>query len=356
IIVLSDGMTDAADFKTLVDSMTGRGISVSTVAIGRDADIALMADIARWGKGRSYFSDDPQRIPKIFTAETEIVARELITERDLQPRPTTPHALLHGFAEIAWPPIRGQVVTYPKPEARVLLDTDAGPLLAAWRYGLGHSAAFTADLAGRWGKAWTAWDHYGRFAAQLVKWTQKKQAPHAFSASITRQGADGGLTVDVLDAHQRLVNHLRLQARVLYPDGGTRTIALEQAAPGRYQGTFAAEATGEYYVSLFGIETDDLGRPPVFGFGIPYTDEFSRTGIDHALLERLAGITGGRVLDVAGDVADLFTAPSGFKDRGRPLWPLLTLAFVLLFIADVAVRKIMGLNPEEPGTDPTSSG
>ena len=78
VIVLSDGLTDKADFQGLGQRMARDGITVSTVSVGSDADVQLMADIAKEGKGRGYVALDPQTIPQIFTAETLLISRDLL--------------------------------------------------------------------------------------------------------------------------------------------------------------------------------------------------------------------------------------------------------------------------------------
>jgi Mg-chelatase subunit ChlD len=45
VIILSDGLTDKADFAGLGQRMARDGITVSTVSVGNDADVQLMADI-----------------------------------------------------------------------------------------------------------------------------------------------------------------------------------------------------------------------------------------------------------------------------------------------------------------------
>ena len=52
VIVLSDGLTDKADFNGLVRRMARDGITVSTVSVGSDADVQLMADIAKERQGQ----------------------------------------------------------------------------------------------------------------------------------------------------------------------------------------------------------------------------------------------------------------------------------------------------------------
>jgi len=80
----------------------------------------------------------------------------------------------------------------------------------------------------------------------------------------------------------------------------------------------------------------------VFGYGIPYTDEFRGMGADDALLGQIAAITGGKVLDLNKPPGDLFTADKGVKTSGLPLWPYLAAAFLLFLMIDVAARRLLG--------------
>ncbi len=345
VIVLSDGMTDEADFRSLVRSMSRAKISVSTVAIGSGADVELLDSIAKWGSGRNYYTDDPSTVPKIFTGETKIVTKELITEKTIQPSLTMLHEMIQGIGDGELPAIYGQVMTYPKPGASVLMNTTQGPLLAAWQYGLGRSAAFTSDLSGRWGKDWVLWEHYGKFAAQIVKWVQRKETQKHYLTTIERNGEQGIFSVDVTDNLNRFINHLDLKINVLFPSESSQTFVLDQIAPGRYQCAFPAETIGEYYFSLFGSEQDDANHPEVFGFGIPYTDEFTRTGVNTSLLGQLASITKGKMLTLEDPAHALFTTQSGAKEAGKPLWPYCALAFLVLLLIDVAARKL--INPGE---------
>lgn len=341
VIVLSDGRTEEADFRTLVRSMSTSGISVSTVAIGTDSDVELLASIARWGEGRGYYTDDPNAIPTIFTGETKIVSKNLIMEGAMQPSLTMLNEMLQGIPAEEVPAIYGQVITYPKLGAGVLMNTTQGPLLAAWQYGLGRSVAFTSDLSGRWGKDWVLWEHYGKFSAQMVKWVQRQETQRNYAATIERKGEQGTFTVDITDNQNRFMNNLDLSINLLFPSKNSQTLSVDQIAPGRYQGSFPAEEIGDYYFTLFGTEQDDSSRPQVFGFGIPYTDEFTSTEVNLPLLEQLAALTNGKVLTLEDIPDDVFTVQSGVKEYGTSLWKYFALAFLFLLLVDVAVRKIL---------------
>lgn len=341
VIVLSDGRTEEANFQALVQAMIQADISVSTVSIGKDSDRELMEAIAMWGGGRSYYTDDPTNIPNIFTGETKIVTKELIAERNMLPVPVSPHEILQGIDEASLPMIFGQVMTFPKNGATVVLNTEKGPLLAAWRYGLGRSIAFTSDLSGRWGKEWVRWDKYGQFTAQMVKWVQRKESEKHYTVAVSREGEQGTFTVDVTDPLLKFVNHLKLNANLLLPSQNTETIALEQIAPGRYQGQFQSEEIGEYYLTLFNDEQSTTDQPEVFGYGIPYTDEFMRAGVNVSLLEQIATLTNGEVLQADDIPENLFTVTSTTKDFGIALWPYCAGAFLFLLLTNVVVRKFV---------------
>ena len=147
--------------------MVQQKITVSTVGLGEDADKWLMSQIAEWGQGRYYFSNDADSVPRIFTSETILVARTLVEEHPFFPSARQDHEVLRGMPLQALPPLRGYVLAYPKPAAEVLLASDkSDPVLVVWRYGLGRTAAFTSDLRGRWGKAWVEWEDFSKFVGQ----------------------------------------------------------------------------------------------------------------------------------------------------------------------------------------------
>jgi Ca-activated chloride channel homolog len=342
VIVLSDGETEPADFKGLVESMGESNISVSTVSIGAHSDRVLMKSIADWGEGRNYYTEDPKSIPRIFTGETKIVTRTAIIEKQLQPQQAIVSDMMAGIGDDL-PVLYGQVITHPKPGAGTILNTPEGPLLAAWRYGLGRSVAFTSDLSNRWGKAWVKWEHFGRFSAQMIKWAQRPEIEREYTAGIERKGETGTLTVDAVSVRNQFLNHLDLKVNVKPPSGKSRLLPMDQIAPGKYQAMFPAEEIGTYYFSLFEDGDHSANRPRVFGYGIPYTDEFRGMGPDNALLGQIAAISGGQVLELNRPPRDLFTAGKEAKTSGLALWPYLAATFLLFLMIDVATRRLVGV-------------
>lgn len=341
VIILSDGLTNEADFPTLLRSMREDKITVSTVAVGNDSDINLMKNIATWGNGRNYYTEDSEKIPRIFVNETQIAAKKVVVEKPLKPKARMASDLTKGLPTGDLPLLQGQVITYPKPGAMILFETGEGPLLSAWQYGLGRSVAFTSDLSSRWSRSWILWDHYGAFVSQMVKWAKQKETPLNYQVAMERKGGWNYVLMDVTDNRGLLQNLLDLKMNILFPSKKNTIVSLKQLAPGRYEGSFQAEEVGVYYLSLYSPDTGGgLSGPKIFGYGVPYTDEFKEVGVNRELLSSLATMTQGRLLDLNRPPEGLFNTKAATKEVGPPLWPYLTLCALLLLVLEVAIRKL----------------
>src|SRR2546428_3783653 len=100
VIFLSDRQMTRGDFAGLIRRMAKDKITVSTVAIGKDADIQLMVDIAERGSGRFYYTEDSQTIPRIFTLETQLASKASLIEQPFKPQLTSPNH--EAMQEIDW--------------------------------------------------------------------------------------------------------------------------------------------------------------------------------------------------------------------------------------------------------------
>ncbi|MET0500725.1 MAG: VWA domain-containing protein, partial [Candidatus Binatia bacterium] len=243
VIVLSDGLTDKGDFQGLIQRMARDGITVSTVSVGSDADVQLMADIAKDGKGRGYVALDPSTIPQIFTTETLLISRDLLVEKVFTPSIAAAVGPLKGIGH-SLPSLRGYVLTYPKPRAELLMKADKDPLLVSWRYGLGRVMAFTSDLSGRWGKDWVTWQSFPQWASQLARDTLRKVLEARNRTDFQPEGESIKVVADFVSKDGKFLNHLRLKANITAPNRATETNDFQQTAPGRYEGKFAPSQRG----------------------------------------------------------------------------------------------------------------
>jgi Mg-chelatase subunit ChlD len=345
VIVLSDGLTDKADFSSLVGKMARDGITVSTVSVGDDADVPLMADIAKAGKGRGYVALDPQTIPQIFTTETLLISRDLLIEKPVAASVVTPSGPLRGIAPSSLPSLYGYVLTYPKPRADLQMRVDKDPLLVSWRYGLGRVMAFTSDLSGRWGKEWVAWQSFPRWASQITRDAMRKMLDTKVRTEFLTDGESVKITTDLASRDGKFLNQLKLKSNITSPDRSTAEQTLQQSAPGRYAGQFTPAQRGIHFVTLFA--EGDAGEPPVtvatVPYIVPYPKEYRELKPNLSLLSRIAEETGGEMLDpesLADGLKRLFTPTPGKGVQGKDTWWLLAGAGLLLFLIDLVLRSL----------------
>ena len=315
LIVLSDGQSTSADFAGLVKRMAKDKITVSTVAIGRDADLSLMLEISRFGKGRFYYTDDPHSIPRIFTLETQLASKAALIEQPF--RPLLANSFHEILQEIEWgkvPPLGGYVATTPKATADLLLlSPQKDPILAVWRYGLGRAAAFTSDFKAKWGVLWLRWEGLSKLLAQLSRWTLRR----------------GG-------------RFLEVQAGIVFPDKGRAVVPLKQVAPGRYRGSFEAEDEGAYLVGVARRQEEKMVGSEVGSLVVPYSPEHRVLEADEALLRGLALSTGGGVLEEASQA---FRLPRKTVRALKEAWPWILLATFALFFVELILRLFFQTRP-----------
>ncbi|MBN8246639.1 MAG: VWA domain-containing protein, partial [Verrucomicrobia bacterium] len=138
VVVLTDGQSQPADFEGMARTMAGERITISTVALGSDCDLALLQRMAMEGRGRFYHVPRPGTLPQIFLQETAVILKTAIHEEPFQPQVVSATEPIRGFGR-GFPMLQGHVVTMPRPRAELALATGQGdPLLAHWQYGLGR--------------------------------------------------------------------------------------------------------------------------------------------------------------------------------------------------------------------------
>jgi len=84
------------------------------------------------------------------------------------------------------------------------------------------------------------------------------------------------------------------------------------------------------------VDAQAAGRAGTRQLFYPYPDEYRSLPPDLELLETLAAQTGGKV---GASVAEIFAAQGDRGVNRTALWPWLALLGLLLYLADVAVRR-----------------
>jgi len=249
------------------------------------------------------------------------------------------------------PPLGGLVVTRMRPDtdARLLLDSPEGhPVLATWQAGLGRVAAFTSDAHANWAEAWLDWPGYRRLWTTLTRATARPAGRRDFDLDAVIR--DGRLAIRLLaapddeadEADAAAGAYLAVPGVVSRPDGEAVEVRLRQVGPDTYETSLPADESGHYVVALTPRRgTESLGVV-LGGVSQNAGAEFRHLSSNAALLERIRETTGGRNLDPsAPQEADL----SRRADLPPPVsviprWPPLLALAMLLFLLDVAARRI----------------
>jgi uncharacterized membrane protein len=335
VVVLSDGITQTADFKNLATTMIQNGINVSTIAVGTSANRELMADIAMWGKGRAYSITTYDKVPQIFIKETELALGKTLQEQPFLPILKKNVEAFKGIDFTKAPRLLGYVVTKPKPTAEVLLTeswTDE-PLLARWQYGLGKAAIFTSDVKTRWASDWIEWNGYAKFWAQVVRETMRRRSDEQFDFKVSRKGDYALATINAIEKDGRFRNDLRPQLRVIGPDQKISVVDMPQVGPGNYEVRLPLRRDGTYSFRATG--GDSTG--PVGSLEFSYPAEYHFYPPDTEKLRGISKATGGMSEPEAREIFD----PQGEStEYPLSLWPWLCAAVLVLHLMDILLRRI----------------
>ncbi len=358
MIVLTDGQTNPENFARLTSQMKAANITVTTVAVGPDAALPLLRQIANIGAGKCYEVRDPRMIPRIFVKEAGRVSRPLVHEdpAGFPAQARRSHEALTGIAGNL-PPLTGIVLTSPKENPLVEIPWTApvpqgtdSPLLAMWNYGLGRTAAFTADAGKRWATGWTDWAHYDQFFVQLVRWASRPTAGQG-DFQVTAEEQDGRIRVVLAGiGDEGFLDFLPVSGLLTDPTLDGHALPFNQVAPGRYVAEMPVTQAGVHFITI----QPGAGYAPIrLGVDVPYSAEFRARETNRRFLTELANLQpkggkSGRVL--GGDTNTLsldgLLATNVFREdlspveSREPIWPLLIFLAGCLFLADVAFRRV----------------
>ncbi len=346
IILLTDGHSQEGDSIGLARRMVQSGISLSTVGIGDGMNNQLLYRLAQMAGGQFYPIADPKILPQIFIKEARTVRKNLIREVPFDPQLVqTGSPVMTSIAGV--PKLAGLVLTGEKRKLGVfqpIVGPEGEPVFAHWQVGLGRSAAFTSDATNRWASDWLRWGGYGDFWARTVRAIARPSSSTDYDLVTAVQGEQLRVRLDVA-GHEGHKGFLDVRGSLLKPDGTTQPLTLTQTGPGLYEAIAPADAAGSYIVSLFVNDPTPGGggRSAVFG-GTSKSPgaELRRFRSNRALLEEVARITGGRVLDPRNSAdAALYVRDVPFESRSiRPLWRPLLWTLLVMFLLDVACRRI----------------
>ncbi|MFK7788439.1 MAG: VWA domain-containing protein [Phycisphaeraceae bacterium] len=355
MIVISDGYGDFPNNFQLGGKLANAGITISTVGVGDGHNAQGLSALANTGNGQFYPVVNPANLPQVFIKEARAIRKNLIKEKPFNPVVrNVASPIMVGINAV--PPLRGFVLTGPKSDPRIftpIVADEGEPIFAHHQVGLGRAAAFTADATNRWAQDWLGnWSgssNYADFWARTVRQIARPAA--STQADMTTSIAGDTMTIrldaagDMDFASTRgasFGNNLQVTGSVEDPDGNLVNVTLEQVGPGIYEARIPARQAGNYIVDLNMQSTDGEQRRVIGGSSKAAGGELRNFQSNLALLQQIAEMTGGRVLDPSNPAdANLYNRDVPIESTStRPLrWQLMPFLLALLLM-DVACRRI----------------
>ena len=333
IIFLTDGEAGDTGYLQLCDIMQQNDITLTTVAVGSGADQATLRTLAQQGGGRAYAANEFDNLPKIFTKETYLVSGSYVQNRTFTPVITEQSALtdFEGF-----PQLSGYLAATEKSLATVSLMSDReDPILAWWQYGAGRVVAFMADSRGAWTSEFLQWDQAAAFYGGMAAFTLPGEEREG---QLTTERQGDALRI-VYTAPEGAQTGLSTSVTALLPDGTQTQLALQESAPGVYEGEIAAAQLGAYALRVEQRDASgELQRVMEGGAVNGYSGEYDlRSQNSESTLSYLSALTGGREIT---DSAEMLKATHAVVRARRDLTQPLLWALMVLLLCDIALRRL----------------
>ena len=344
LVLITDGGAAPSGLVRLTEQLNEQNnVTLSTIAIGSSIP-PFLREMAEAGQGNYHQVENVGQIPNILAQETVLATRSYIEEGDFSAVRTAINPMTDGIGAI--PNFNGYVATTEKDTAQVVLRAPApnnDPLLVSWQYGLGRAIVFTGDATSRWSTNWVNWSNFPRFWGQVVNYSITDNTGNNIESQIVMEGEFARIVIDARTDEGAFLNNLGMQTRVIAPDNTSRTVRLQQTAPGRYEGTFLPSTEGSYFLGIdavgVGSEGETIQFNEVTGWVMSYSPEYAQNEANEPLLRNLADITGGQSLADTPDEA--FAMTDTPRTAVAPIAPLLLLLAILLLPFDIAVRRLI---------------
>lgn len=335
IILLTDGQAEISGYDPLIEKMKKEKITISTVAVGKDADTALLKGIAKKAGGRYYYTDENTNIPRIFAKEIFMAANVYLNEREFTPILNSNHQILNGvLVDGKLPTLLGYVGSSPKEAARVILKSDEeDPILSVWQYGLGKAVAWNSDINGKWSKNYISWDKNIKLWQNIINWTVENYGDDSGHVDIKNEGSKGFITLTTKNVSEDLT----ALAVVMLPDLTSKEVKLNASAPGTYSGSFDMKETGVYMVNVRQIKGGQVLVALNSATALQYSPEYKIASQNTNSLDKIITEMGVSYIKSPSEV---FTGELKSVSSKTDLTPYFLCFALILFFLDILTRKL----------------
>ena len=333
IILLTDGQDEFRDYKGLINLINEAGITVSTVAVGFDADKELLEDLASQCGGRYYYTDINNSIPRIFAQEVYLSTSTYLMNGQFYPTITSGNEMLNGVFDEGYPALYGYIAATPKQTADVLLMSDReDPVLSTWQYGLGRTVAWNSDGNNEWTAEYAGWENYPLLWSNIINYVISDTELGEDTLEIAKTGN----TAVVFYETKEYDKNTKVTAIVTDEEGNSKEVILDAVKPGNFETELDMDETGVYNVSVRKQDGEEILK----NYNTAYANQYSA---EYQFCDSTTDIAGfvsqadGKSITMEDNIWK--TKQEAVKSRISLTIPLLVLAIVLLLF-DIVVRRL----------------
>lgn len=344
IILLTDGKFgayEAGAYQEVLTQLRNDGITISTVAIGSEADAPLLKMFASVGKGAFYQTLDPLQLPEIFVQDIKVTTGEDTMSENAE------FAVIAGPGGVVstsisrFPSILGFVESLPKNGSTLELITKKGenvyPIMGSWAFGSGKVISFTSDANGRWSYPWLKWDNFHRFWSDLLSKVKRplsdkeSQLDFDLRSSVLGDSLVFDLTLydDLLHSNR---NACTIEAKVEKPFRELESLSFNSVGGERFRAVLDKGRSGDYRLNI------SCGNTSLPTLAVTIADnsfgEMIGQGVDVQKLADLAKLSGGVINPSISDVVS-----TKEQVTAKQIFPPLVILVVILVILEAFVRE-----------------
>ncbi|MBR4759638.1 MAG: VWA domain-containing protein, partial [Lachnospiraceae bacterium] len=273
ILLLTDGQGETTNFTAVTNVLKQNNVTLSTVAVGDDADTRLLASLANDCGGRAYLSDAQQDIPRIFAKEVFMSGESYLQNGDFSLKVNTSDELAKGLFEEGWPMISGYVASTPKNGATQVLTSDKDdPILTVWQYGLGRTIAWNTDARGVWSGGFSGQEDYAGLWRRICDYSFGMETVAGDHVEVVKDSISGR-NVAVYTAAE-YTDGSAVTGLYTDPDGKQGELTFAAKKPGEFEAQLPENEPGIYHISAVRTENGEQTSASRTAAVLQFSDEY----------------------------------------------------------------------------------
>ncbi len=332
IILLTDGQDEFNQYDSLIHLVNEAGITVSTVAVGKDADQKTLSNIAQQCGGRYYYTDVNNSIPRIFAQEVYLSTKTYLINEEFYPAITSNNEMIKEVFDEGCPALYGYIAATAKQTADVILESGKGdPVLSTWQCGLGKTVAWNSDGTNEWTAEFAAWDNYPMLWSNIINYVISDTGLGEDHLEVVKEGNTAAISYETKDYDK----NTKVAAVVTDENGNTKEVNLDAVKPGVFETNLDMDEIGVYSVSVRKMSGKEVKKNYNTAYANQYSPEyqFGDSETDFAAFVKQAG---GKEITLEENIWK--ENRNTVKAKMSLTIPLLILAvFLLLF--DIIIRR-----------------